>query len=164
MKKLFIYLATVFLIISCKEGNKKSSQPEETSTVQKLNFDWLQGKWKRQNDEAGKQTFENWKKISEDQYAGEGFTMQAADTVWQENMQIFKLENNSWKLRVIDPNAQDTVFFDLAQLTENSFAFENNEIEFPNLISYSKDGATAFTAKVEGSDMEIDFKFEKLNK
>ena len=48
------------------------------------NFDWLLGKWKRLNDEVGKETFENWNKISLSKYLGIGFTMQRGDTIKRE--------------------------------------------------------------------------------
>ena len=85
MNKILILLIGV-LIISCnqsKKENQKTDVKSTTLTEKSENFDWLLGKWKRLNEEEGKETFENWKKIKETEYSGIGFTMQNGDTIKQ---------------------------------------------------------------------------------
>lgn len=67
MKKIGILLIGILIISynQAKRGNQKTVI-ESTNTIKKSkNFDWLLGKWKRlkEEEEEGKETFENWKKI-----------------------------------------------------------------------------------------------------
>ncbi|MEJ5106747.1 hypothetical protein [Chryseobacterium sp. MYb328] len=67
MKNSLLLLLTALFLVSCKQNTNKNqggiteTTPEKENTV---NFDWLTGKWKRSNEKAGKETFENWNKIS----------------------------------------------------------------------------------------------------
>jgi len=57
MKKILILLIGI-LIISCNQTKKEKQVAEikSTTTIEKSeNFDWLLGKWKRLNEEEGKE-------------------------------------------------------------------------------------------------------------
>lgn len=162
MKKVFI-LITGFLILSCNQPDKEN--PEANKKLPKLseqteNFDWLLGNWQRLNEAQGKETFENWVKISETEYFGIGYTMQKEDTLSKENMKLVK-ENTNWNLIVkTTQDAQPTVFTGVDH-DENGFACENNENDFPNKIKYWKNG-DKIKATISNAEMTIAFEFEKL--
>jgi len=161
MKKILILLIGV-LIISCNQSKKESSNKEAVELTEKLeNFDWLLGKWKRINEEEGKETFENWDKLSESEYAGIGFTMQNGDTIKQEKIRLIKI-NGKWDLTVKVPEESESTSFEMTKYNESEFICENKEIDFPNMIKYWKNG-DMINASVSGGDMEIAFEFEKLN-
>lgn len=163
MKKIMILLIGI-LIISCNQTKKENSKPTENSpelTKQTESFDWILGKWKRLNEEEGKETFENWEKISETEYSGIGFTMQNGDTIKQENIRLIK-SNDRWNIIVKVPEETESITFTGISHSENEFTCENNEIDFPNKIKYWKNG-DKINASVSNAEMEIPFEFEKLD-
>jgi len=162
MNKILILLM-LSLMISCqfKSDDKKNiSKKELTITTTHQNFDWLLGKWKRTNEEPGKETFENWEKISDTAYVGIGFTMQASDTLKQESIKLFK-NKKTWVLEVKTPEDTKATAFKMTQFSKDSFTCENHAIDFPNVIKYWKNEAK-MNASVAGDDFEIAFEFEKM--
>ena len=163
MKKILILLIGI-LIISCnqtKKENKKTDVKSTTTVEISENFDWLLGKWKRLNEEEGKETFENWKKIRETEYSGIGFTMQNGDTIKQEKIRLTKI-NGKWNLNVKVPEESESITFNGISHNENEFTCKNIEIDFPNKIKYWKNG-NRINAMVSGGEMKIQFEFVKLN-
>lgn len=161
MKKTGIVLIG-FLIIACNQKENKKSEVKSTTSIESSeNFDWLLGEWKRLNEEEGKETFENWNKISNTEYSGIGFTMQNGDTIKQEKIQLIKT-NRKWNLTVKAPEDSESITFNGVSYNENEFTCENHEIDFPNKIKYWKNG-DRINASVSNAEMEIPFEFEKLN-
>lgn len=155
---IIISIITSFAFVSCNTNRKskvnKISQKSE-------NFDWLLGKWKRNNEEQGKETFENWGKISNSEYSGIGFTMQKGDTIKQEKINLIK-QNGKWDLIVKIPEETESLIFKMTDLDKDSFTCENDSLDFPKMIKYWKDGLK-IKALVAGKDLEIPFEFEKVN-
>ncbi len=163
MKKILILLIGV-LIISCNQSKKENQKTDVKSTTlieKSENFDWLLGKWKRLNEEEGKETFENWEKVKETEYSGIGFTMQNGDTIKQEKIRLTKI-SGKWNLTVKVPEESESITFTGINHSKNEFTCENNEIDFPNKIKYWKNG-NKINATVSGGEMSISFEFEKLN-
>ena len=163
MRKILTIVVIGVLIISCNQSknNEQKSSEKSTTMIEKAeNFDWLLGKWKRLNEDEGKETFENWNKISETEYSGIGFTMQNGDTIKQENIRLFK-SNEKWNLTVKVPEESESITFNGIGHNVTEFTCENNEIDFPNKIKYWKNGQK-INASVSNSEMEISFEFEKL--
>ena len=169
MKKISILLIGI-VIISCNETKKESVKSNEEQNVTEqvevkqdsISFDWLLGKWKRLNEEEGKDTFENWTKNSETEYAGLGFTMQNNDTIKQEKIEL-KKSNGKWNLLVKTPEETESVAFEMTQHSETEFICVNNSIDFPNKIKYWKSG-NKLKASVANSEMKIPFEFERISK
>lgn len=162
MKNL-IYIAILFLVMSCNGNKKETSNHEETQLNKEEllgNFDWLLGKWKRLDEEQGKETFENWIKNSDIEYSGIGFTMQNNDTIKQEIIKL-KKEGHSWNLMVKTPDEAESTIFKMTLYNSKEFICENNEIEFPNKIRYWQTGKNMH-ASVSNSEINIPFEFEKL--
>ncbi|MGZ2368387.1 hypothetical protein ACXR6G_01200 [Ancylomarina sp. YFZ004] len=162
MKKILILLIGV-LIISCNQRKKENQKTDvkPTTLIEKSeNFDWLLGKWKRLNEEEGKETFENWEKIKETEYSGLGFTMQNGDTIKQEKIRLTQT-SGKWNLTVKVPEESESTTFNGVSHNDNEFTCENNEIDFPNKIKYWKNG-NKINATVSGGEMKISFEFEKL--
>lgn len=163
MKKLLI-LSVGMLILSCNQNTKTNTGSIETESSTKTevaeNFDWLTGKWKRLNEEAGKETFENWEKTSPSEYSGIGFTMQKNDTVSWEKMQIVE-SDGKWKLLVKTKEQKESTEFQISELKNNEFAFTNDSIDFPKRIHYWLKGEK-MKAVISNAEMEIPFEFEKI--
>jgi hypothetical protein len=161
MRNTLIMMMAI-LLISCGKSNNQvaTEEPIAAAEVAAVNFDWVVGNWVRLNDEEGKETFENWAKMSDTEYVGIGFALQNGDTVSQEAMVITQT-NGAWELGVSTPDEPEAVVFTNIQLLENEFVFENNEIDFPNKIRYWKEG-DKMNATIANAEMEITFEFEKV--
>ena len=162
MKKSLFLLLTALFIVSCKQNTKRDpNEMTETSSEKEtpVNFDWLTGKWKRSNEKAGKETFENWNKISPTEYSGIGFTLQKGDTISKETM---KLVNTSgqWNLLVKTPQEKQFIKFKITELKNNEFICINDSLDFPKRIQYSSEG-TKLKAMISNEKMKIPFEFEK---
>ncbi len=160
MKKSVILLVSI-LVLSCNQ-NKNVNQNENSETEIEVaqNLDFLIGNWKRLNEGAGKETFENWKKISPTEYSGIGFTMQKGDTISQEKMNFVEA-NGKWDLFVKMPEDKEPTKFQMTELKNNEFVCVNESIDFPKKIQYSFDGEK-LKAKISNEEMEIPFEFEKV--
>lgn len=146
LKLLFTLLVPgAILISSC-------SQPKD-------NFDWLTGQWVRINDSEGNTTYEFWNKKNESRYTGLGFTLQQADTIWKENIQLLK-KDGKWSFEVSGMNDLEPTIFQLSSLTKSSFVLENEENEFPKKIEYRLINNNIH-AIISGGGPEILFEFEK---
>ena len=162
MKKLWL-VCFGLLLCACNQNKKDTPKVEITPVVSiedSEHFDWLLGNWKRLDEEHGKATFENWKKINDTEYSGIGFTMQNGDTINQEIIQLVKIDNG-WDLNVKTPEEDSWTIFEGIKHNSDSFTCENTEIEFPNTIKYWIKGHTLH-ATVSGRDMEIPFEFKKI--
>jgi hypothetical protein len=162
MKRILILLLGMSLF-SCNLNNNSNSEKtnEKVETVTKIeNFDWLLGEWKRNNDDPGKETFENWKKISDSEYIGIGFTMQNGDTISQEKIKLIKREAK-WNLMVKMPEDTEPTTFEMTEYKNDAFTCENDTHDFPKQIKYWKNGEK-INALVAGDEFEISFEFERI--
>src|SRR5690606_11327959 len=128
MKKL-IFLLLSAVVFSCNESPKapETTAPEPATSY---NADWINGQWKRTNDESGKETFENWEKLSATEYSGHGFTMQGSDTVSQEKMRITQADGK-WSLFVTMPPETSATKFDVTLVSDKEFMCVNDSNDFP---------------------------------
>ncbi|WP_206531799.1 MULTISPECIES: DUF6265 family protein [Sphingobacterium] len=164
MKRIGLLVYTA-VAVSChqtiKSGPAATSTTASESTMETaVNLDWLNGNWKRVNEEKGKETFENWEKISVTEYAGFSYTLQKGDTVSQEQMSLIATDGK-WSLFVKTPDEKRPIEFKLAELKSNEFVFTNDSIDFPKQIQYWTESGK-LKAKVSNKDMEIPFEFEKI--
>ena len=155
--KSITLVAMTFIIVSC---NSKTSEKKDKPEKQIENFDWLLGKWKRLHEETGKETFENWEKISQNEYSGIGFTMQNGDTIKQERIQIIH-QNRKWDLIVKVPEEMEAIIFPITEIKSSEFTCTNDSLDFPKKIKYWKNGEK-INAMVTGDSLKIDFEFERL--
>ena len=144
---------------SCKNEEKKVETIKETSPTS-ISFDWLLGDWERTNEQVGKSTFETWGKVGDSEYHGFGFTMQNSDTIWLENI-ILTNRDSGWNFEVTGKGESEPTIFRLSNIEKNRFDSENQENEFPKVISYHRDGDT-LKAVVSGGGIEIPFDFEPV--
>ena len=155
--KSVLLIITIVTIVSCNSTTKKT---DNNSEKQVENFDWLLGNWERLYEEPGKETFENWKKISQNEYSGIGFTVQGSDTIKQEKIRIAK-QSGKWILTVKVPEETESITFPITELKYNEFTCTNDSLDFPKQIRYWKNGEK-INALVSGDSLKIDFEFERL--
>lgn len=122
----------------------------------KADFDWLLGQWERTNNSKDSKNYEHWSK-TDDSYIGLGYTLQAKDTVFKENMRIIKMDG-IWILEVSGVNENPT-YFKFTNQSDTSFVCKNPDNEFPKKIKYFKDGKK-LTAIISDEKIEIPFYFK----
>lgn len=139
---------------------KEAHHHTETKLPKEGDFSYLLGDWRRTNEVAGKETYEHWKKISDTEYAGLGYTLVEGDTVWMETIQLVR-EEDHWHYEVLGKGDSIVTPFKVTKTGENSFECFNPLNEFPKTILYKKEVDTLF-ASISDGEREIDFKFVKV--
>jgi len=147
MKKTLFLLLTCTLFIACKKELKT-----ETGT-----FNWLVNNWERTNEAEGRETYEDWKRISLTEYAGSGYTLENGKRIFEETMRLFKTDT-TWVLEVSGPNEQP-ISFTVTDYNAISFKAENPEHDFPKLIRYSIFDETLSALVSDGGEQQIQFSF-----
>jgi hypothetical protein len=169
MKKTFILLIAI-LVISCnqnKEEKPKTSEDATKSTEIADNFDWLLGKWKRSNEEIGKETFENWDKKSNTEYVGSSYTIQKGDTIYEEKFRLVK-SNNNWSFKIELKGETKPSTFKMTSYNTQEFICENKAQNYPNRksdspnkIKYWKNNDRLY-AIISGNKIKLQFEYVKL--
>ncbi|MGL5234770.1 MAG: DUF6265 family protein [Empedobacter falsenii] len=153
MKSILKITAILLIVLSFTMCNGKQNEKAE-------NFDWLLGKWQRTNEEQGKNTFENWNKISNSEYNGIGFTIQNNDTISQEQMKIIKTDRK-WNLLVKTLEEEEFIRFEMLAIETDKFEFKNDTLDFPKFIKYWKNGDKV-NALISGDSLKLSFEFERI--
>ena len=159
MSKILISLLMICFFASCR-NEQKNIEPIENPTISSQNFDWVLGEWKRSNEQAGKETFETWKKVSDNEYLGLGYTMENSDTIWKENITLIN-RDTVWNFEVTGKGESQPTIFLITNIEEERFESENQENEFPKVISYFREGRELH-AVISGGGTEILFLFEAV--
>lgn len=159
MKKVLVHIIILIFCLSCKEG-ERLMEVNEMPTTNSDSFDWLLGEWKRTNEQEGKETFETWEKAGNKEYQGFGFTMVNADTIWQENIKLIN-RDKGWDFEVTGQGEIQPTIFRITNIEPGKFNSENQENEFPKVISYFRKGDN-LQAVISGGGIEIPFEFEPV--
>lgn len=149
----FLAIGAIFLCIASSCIN--------TSHVN-TGFNWLLGDWERINNEGKEKTFENWIKLNDTLYTGFGFTLSEVDTVFKENLSLFKLDK-AWIFQVDGVN-ETPVDFILQQTLERGFIAINEQNPFPKSIFYQLKEDENLQAVIANEEKEILFVFQKNKK
>lgn len=161
MKKILFIMILFSPLMSCKNSEPIDNHTDHTN-ITSVNFDWLQGDWERANEEAGKQTREQWTKITNIEYLGFGYTLQDQDTIWKENIRLIN-RDSIWNFEVTGQGEDHPTIFRLTHIEKERFNSENQENDFPKIITYSRDG-NKLKAVISGKGMEIPFEFIPVNR
>lgn len=156
----YTLLILLIVVTACKQAKETATPSEQTEVVQLADFEWLEGKWQRTNEDQGKQTFENWEKISEQEYKGLGYTLQAGDTVFLERITL-RHSGDNWTFEVLQKGAKVATVFELTEITNNSFICKNDQNDFPKEIQYIG-RQDQLNAIISGEDVMIPFDFKRL--
>jgi hypothetical protein len=121
---------------------------------------WLEGIWNRTNVKPGRTAHERWE-VKSDLMQGWGVSMNGTDTTFVEKLKIIIKEGELYYVADVAEN-QQPVYFKFTTVTEKSFVCENQQHDFPKVISYQCEG-TKLKATISGNGKTIDFLFEKIN-
>ncbi|MEP1094408.1 MAG: DUF6265 family protein [Cyclobacteriaceae bacterium] len=141
-------LTLLFVLSSCRLAAQETKE-----------FDWLVGKWERENIKPGRTAFEIWERNNET-LNGIGVTLQGADTVFVEKLSILNKYGQLYYVANVSSNASPTLF-KITSYDESGFVSENPAHDFPKKIAYSLSGNTML-ATISGNGKEIPFSFKKV--
>ncbi|MRG43825.1 hypothetical protein GFS24_01800 [Chitinophaga sp. SYP-B3965] len=122
---------------------------------------WMLGKWKSVNAKTGNTSYENWTRISDQEWSGKGFRLSrtGTDTLFSEKMTILVKDNNLYYVADVKENAAP-VYFKFTAINEQGFTCENPQHDFPKKISYLLEGKK-LKATISGDGKEFSYYFDR---
>ena len=153
-KSILLSLLVVACIFDTPVENVLMNSPKNED------FTWLEGHWKRVNDEAPQQTFEQWVKKSDTAYSGHGYTLIEQDTVWQEFIELVRMDDE-WYFKVTRRNGAISTDFKLTQIERDKFICFNPDNDFPTHISYQVE-EDSLKALIWRDSTKVPFNFIRL--
>jgi hypothetical protein len=165
--RIVMFLFCSALLFSCNGVSNEPSTgievPEETeSNLESL--EWLNGKWIGEHE--GKIMVEEWERLNDTEFNGNGYTINEMDTNFIEQLSLIVM--NDW----IYYNANVTgsigaVPFKLVSEKPNQFIFENKENDFPTRIRYTYQEPNnlhvVISGSIDGERTKVDFYFKKVD-
>lgn len=153
MRKAGQFLIIIFLtgvLASCYHPS-----PQEAFNDLKA----IKGKW----ESTGQTLFnEQWREVSDTLMTGSGFSLNGNDTVFREQMKIFRTGDSIWYAAQPGPE-KEYVFFRLTDAGYGHWTFKNPENDYPGIISYKLKKDTILetrTTNIRGNK-EVVFTFKK---
>lgn len=133
----------------------------QTATEKMKQMEWLLGNWNRTNAKPGRGGIERWEVSRDGGWSGRGIGLLGKDTVFVEKIRI-AIENDRLYYIADVPENKKPVYFEIVEVTANSFTCENPQHDFPKKIYYRLEGAKLF-ARVSDGDNGVDYWFERLS-
>lgn len=108
---------------------------------------WLAGSWESDGAEAG--SGEHWTPLAGETMLGVSRTIKQGKTVAFEFMEIRHLPDG--KLAFVGhPSGQSTTVFPVLRISEAEVVFENLQHDFPQCVTYAREGESKLRARIEG--------------
>ena len=137
------FLAAALLLIITGCGGKRESDPDISLAA------WLIGSWQHAIDDA--EIFETWTVHGEKEFHGMGYMIHDQDTVVYESIRLLEEEGQLYYIPTAKgQNDDQPVTFELMSGTENKLVFQNQEHDFPQLITYTKITHDSLVAEISG--------------
>lgn len=111
-------------------------------------LEWIQGTWEGASSEGS--FVENWTKVSDELFLGEGYFVQKGDTIVREILRMERIGPYWNFISIINENYP--VLFTLIRSDHNTLVFQNEEHDFPQRIVYSFKGKNNMLAWIEGEE------------
>jgi len=143
MNKPISFIVAIALILSC------SSWLPDRSRLPR-NISWLTGTWEQQT--ARGKVYEQWQQDGDSTLSGKSFALKGKDTMVFETIQL-RREGDDWFYipQVKDQNDGQPVRFRATRLSATEMVFENPEHDFPQVITYRRNGKDALIAEISGT-------------
>jgi hypothetical protein len=137
----FLIALVVLLIFSACATNQENSI--KTS-------EWLIGTWVNQTSKGS--IYETWSKVNENELSGKSYSLAGNDTIVFENIQMVVEQDGFFYIpKVVNQNDGLPVRFSAKTISETQLSFENQEHDFPQVISYTKITPDSLVAEISGS-------------
>jgi len=151
MKKISVLIFTLTLVTNAQSQNTNSD-----ADLKKI--EWLCATWDRTDMKGGKISNERWVRTMQGDLQGWGVTMSGSDTVFVEKLRIVSREGSLFYVADV-PENNGVVHFKFTELSDNAFACENPNHDFPKKIEYRKDGKLLI-ATISGNGKSFTYRFQ----
>lgn len=112
--------------------------------------EWLIGTW--ENKSPRRTVYETWSKTTDIEFTGKSYILKEADTIVFENLRLVQEQNKLIYIPTVkNQNDGLPVRFISKTITETELVFENQQHDFPQIISYRKIGADSLVAEISGT-------------
>lgn len=119
----------------------------QTSAIDKLK--WLSGIWENKSPKVT--LFEAWKITSSFEFTGKSYYLKGQDTILLENIKLIQEKNKLHYIPTVkNQNNGLAVKFQMTSITDSSVVFENQQHDFPQMISYKKISPDSLLAQISG--------------
>lgn len=142
---LLLLAALLPLLAVGADQKKKNAKPAPAAVIAKLA--WLAGNWRM--EQGGRVVDEQWMAPAAGVMLGMGRTISKGKVVEHEFLQI-REGPGGMLFYVAQPSGQKEAAFQLLSLTDTEVAFENQEHDFPQRITYTLRPDGALLAAIEG--------------
>ena len=138
-------LVCMLSLFACKSNNK---QTPASSKLDEL--EWLLGDW--QGEAEGNVFYENWVKVNDTLFSGESYFVSGSDTTGKEGIEIKAQDSVIYYIPTVhDQNEGQPVYFKLIISESRLVVFENQNHDFPQLISYKLTTSDSLVAQISGT-------------
>ena len=155
MRKLFVAAFSFISITVLAQTSAKTGVED----FKKLT--WIIGEWNRTNMKPGRTSTETWIQKSPTEMVGWGITLKGSDTVAIEKFKLVVKDHDIFYVADV-PENKGPVYFKLISVTDDGFACENPDHDFPKKIAYKKQDDT-LVATISGDGKSMDFAFQRKN-
>lgn len=136
-----LLIASVGLIILCASATMPTNDIKKAS--------WLIGTWENKTPKGT--IYETWTKKGDSEFSGKSYILQEKDTIVFENIRLVQEQNGLFYIPVVKgQNDNLPVRFAIKIISETQLVFENQQHDFPQIISYTKTGTETLTAEISG--------------
>lgn len=147
-----VFIGWCISLISCRVLPNKEIE----------NLNWLIGTWQHIGLEN---TYETWEKTNDTLLEGAVWKLKGADTIVTETIQIKLTPSAVFYIPIIEnQNEGKPVIFTQISGDFEALIFENQQHDFPNLISYNKIGEDKIAAWIGGKGKRIPFNMKRVKK
>lgn len=137
-----IVLAIVSIIIFCSWTLQQKNKIK--------NAEWLIGTWENKTQRGS--IFETWTKISEVELSGKSYILKEKDTIVFETILLLQEQDSLFYIpKVKNQNGDLPVRFNAKTISDTELVFENQQHDFPQIISYTKINADSLIAEISGT-------------
>mgnify|MGYP001168724005 CR=1 FL=1 len=124
------------------------------SAVKQINdikkAEWLIGTWENKSPKGS--IYEMWGKTSDNEYSGKSYTVKEKDTIVFETIRLVQEQGGIFYIPTVkNQNDGLPVRFTSRTISETQLVFENQQHDFPQIISYTKISTDSLVAKISGT-------------
>ena len=129
-----------------------------TSFAQNDLFDFLQGTWKME----GKEVYERWDKLNEGSMKGVSYAIENDEITVFEYLDLLRDGDIALYIAtVVGENGGLGIAFTMTR-SDSIFSFENQQHDFPKIITYQKISDNEMTVKIsDGAEKEMVWKMKR---
>jgi len=120
-------------------------------TIEIKNAEWLIGTWENKTQRGS--VFETWTKISEVELSGKSYILKEKDTIVFETIRLLQQQDSLFYIpKVKNQNGDLPVRFNAKTISDTELVFENQQHDFPQIISYTKINSDSLIAEISGTN------------